>query len=152
VRVRRLRDLGLVILLLAGAAACTPAETAPPEAGVDVAVRAYSPPAGVPGFCALLADSAYLTELPEAVGTLTVEPGDVEAKLLLTAAITELDGVLADVRERPGFLALERSVDELLTTLRDARDERLTETARTAIVSGLDDIGHQVQPICGFPT
>jgi hypothetical protein len=152
VRVSRLRDLGLVVLLLGGTAACTHAGTAPPENGGDVAVRAYSPPSGVPGFCALLADSTHLTGLPEAVGTLTVDPGNVEARLLLTAAIAELDDVLADIGEDPGFFLLDRSVDELLTTLRDVRDGGLTETARTAIASGLDDIGDQVQPVCEFPT
>ena len=141
-RVSRLCDLGLVVLLLGGASACTHAGTAPPENGADVAVRAYSPPSGVPGFCTLLADSTHLTGLPEAVGTLTVDPGDVEAKLLLTAAIAELDDVLADLAEDPGSLALDHSVDELLTTLQDVRDAGLTETAQTAIASGLDDIGH----------
>ena len=47
---------------------------------------------------------------------------------------------------------LDRSADALVTTLRDARDGRLTETVRIAITEGLDDVGRRVQAVCDFPT
>jgi hypothetical protein len=149
---RRLRDLGLLFLLLAGIAACTHAETPPAAPRIDVAVQAYTPPSTAPGFCAGLADSSQLPQLPEAVGTLIAEPGEVEASLVLTGAITELEGLLDDIREGPGFVALDRSADALVTTLRSARDGRLTEMVRIAITEGLDDVGRRVQAVCDFPT
>jgi hypothetical protein len=149
---RRLRDLGLLLLLLAGIAACTQGEVPSTAPQIDVAVQAYTPPSAAPGFCAGLADSRQLPQVPQAVGTLVAEPGEVEATLVLTGAITELEDMLDDIRERPGFLALDRSVDELVTTLRKARDGRVTEAVRVAITEGLDDIGHRVQSVCDFPT
>jgi len=152
VHLRRLRDLGLLFLLLAGIAACTDTELPAAAPRVDVAVQAYTPPSSAPGFCADLADSSRLPHLPEAVGTLIAEPGEVEATLVLTGAITELEGLLDDIREGPGFLALDRSADELVSRLREARDGRLTETVRIAITDGLDDVGRRVQAVCDFPT
>ena len=149
---RRLRDLGLLLLLLAGIAACTQGEVPSTAPQIDVAVQAYTPPSTAPGFCTGLADSSQLPQLPEAVGTLIAEPGEVEATLVLTGAITELEGLLDDIREGPGFVALDRSADALVTTLRDARDGRLTETVRIAITEGLDDVGRRVQAVCDFPT
>ena len=149
---RRLRDLGLLLLLLAGIAACTQGEVPSTAPQIDVAVQAYTPPSTAPGFCAGLADSSQLPRLPEAVGTLIAEPGEVEATLVLTGAITELEGLLDDIREGPGFVALDRSTDALVTTLRHARDGRLTEMVRIAITEGLDDVGRRVQAVCDFPT
>jgi hypothetical protein len=149
---RRLRDLGLLLLLLAGIAACTQGEVPSTAPQIDVAVQAYTPPSTAPGFCTGLADSSQLPQLPEAVGTLIAEPGEVEATLVLTGAITELEGLLDDIREGPGFVALDRSAEALVTTLRDARDGRLTETVRIAITEGLDDVGRRVQAVCDFPT
>ena len=149
---RRLRDLGLLLLPLAGIAACTPAETPPAAPWIDVAVQAYTPPSTAPGFCARLAESSQLPHLPEAVGKLIAKPGEVEAGMVLTGAIAELEGLLDDIREGPGFLALDRSADKLVTTLREARDGRLTETVRIAITEGLDDVGRRVQAVCDFPT
>ena len=149
---RRLRDLGLLFLLLAGLAACTPAETSPAVPHVGVAVQAYTPPTEAPDFCVGLAESHQLSHLAEAVGTLIARPGDVEASLVLTGAISELRGLLDDVRMSPGFLALDRSVDGLVAALRESRDGRLTETVRIAITRGLDDVGRRVQAVCDFPT
>jgi hypothetical protein len=149
---RRLRDLGLLLLLLAGIAACTQGEVPSTAPQIDVAVQAYTPPSTAPGFCTGLADSSQLPQLPEAVGTLIAEPGEVEATLVLTGAITELEGLLDDIREGPGFVALDRSTDALVTTLRHARDGRLTEMVRIAITEGLDDVGRRVQAVCDFPT
>jgi hypothetical protein len=36
--------------------------------------------------------------------------------------------------------------------LGQARDGSLTDAVRTAISTGLDDVGRQVQPVCDFPT
>jgi len=149
---RRLRDLSLLLLLLAGIAACTQGEVPSTAPQIDVAVQAYTPPSTAPGFCTGLADSSQLPQLPEAVGTLIAEPGEVEATLVLTGAITELEGLLDDIREGPGFVALDRSADALVTTLRHARDGRLTEMVRIAITEGLDDVSRRVQAVCDFPT
>jgi len=149
---RRLRDLSLLLLLLAGIAACTQGEVPSTAPQIDVAVQAYTPPSTAPGFCTGLADSSQLPQLPEAVGTLIAEPGEVEATLVLTGAITELEALLDDIREGPGFVALDRSADALVTTLRHARDGRLTELVRIAITEGLDDVGRRVQAVCDFPT
>jgi hypothetical protein len=118
----------------------------------DVAVRSYVPLAGAPGFCAGLADSVHLTDIPEAVGTLTADPKDVEATLALTAAIDELTTARDAVRAGHGFLALDTALEQLATALRAARDGALSDAVGTAISSGLDDVGRLVQPACGFPT
>jgi hypothetical protein len=115
-------------------------------------VQSYAPPSGAPGFCSTLAGSTHLTDLPEAVGTLTADPKDIEATLALTAAISELGDVLDGVREGVGFLELDTSLELLAAALRQAREGPLTDAVRTAISTGLDDVGRQVQPVCGFPT
>ena len=148
----RLRVLGLAFLLVVGTAACDTSDAEPKVTRADVAVLSYSPPAGAPGFCAALAASTHLRGLPEALGTLTADPNDVEATLALTSAIGELQDVLDEVRARPGFLALDRSLTQLTDAVREARDGPLTDAARTAIGAGLDDVGHRVQPVCDFPT
>ena len=149
---RRLPVLGLLISLLGVMAGCATADAAPRVERADVAVRSYASPSGAPGFCAALAGSTHLTGLPVAVGTLTADPGDVEARFALTAAISELQDVLDDVRTHPGFLALDRSLEQLAGALRKAGDGLLTDAVRTAIRTGLDDVGQQVQPACDFPT
>jgi hypothetical protein len=147
----RLRVLGLLVPLV-GLAACTTAAAEPQLTRADVAVRSYAPPTGAPDFCAVLAGSTQLTGLPEALGTLTADPKDVEATLALTSAIDELHEVLDEVRTRPGFLALDEALQQLADALREARDGALTDAVRTLIADGLDDVGHQVQPVCDFPT
>ena len=60
--------------------------------------------------------------------------------------------MLDDVRTHPGLLALDRSLEQLAGALRKAGDGLLTDAVRTAIRTGLDDVGQQVQPVCDFPT
>jgi hypothetical protein len=151
VLIGRLRVLGLAFLLVVGTAACAAEDAEPQVTRADVAVRSYTPPSGAPGFCAALAASTHLSGLPEALGTLTADPNDVEATLALTSAIDELQDVLDEVRARPGFLALDRSLARLADAVREARDGPLTDAVRTAIGTGLDDVGHRVQPVCDFP-
>ena len=148
----RLRVVGLLFLLVACTAACTGSDAELQVTRADVAVRSYTPPSGAPGFCAALAGSTHLSRLPEALGTLTADPDDVEATLALTSAIGELQDVLDEVRDRSGFLALDRALAQLTNAIRDARDGPLTDAVRAAIGTGLDDVGHQVQPVCDFPT
>jgi hypothetical protein len=148
---RRFPVPGLLVLLVAGAGGCsTPGATASLERA-DVAVRSYAPPSGAPGFCTALAGSTHLTDVPSAVGTLTADPEDIEAGLALTAVIGELTDVLDGVRAHPGFLELGRSLEQLAGALREAREGPLTDAVRTAITTALDDVGRQVQPVCGFP-
>lgn len=148
----RLRVLGLLFTFVACTAACDPSDAEPQVTRADVAVLSYSPPSGAPDFCAALAGSTHLTGLPEALGTLTADPDDVEATLALTSVIGELQDVLEEVRARPGFLALDRALARLTDAVREARDGPLTDPVRAAIGTGLDDVGHQVQPVCDFPT
>jgi hypothetical protein len=148
---RRFPVPGLLVLLVAGTAGCsTPDATASVERA-DVAVRSYAPPSGAPDFCAVLAGSSHLTDVPSAVGTLTADPEDIEAGLALTAAIGELKDVLDGVRAHSGFVELDSSLEQLAGALRDAREGPMTDAVRTAISTGLDDVGRQVQPVCGFP-
>ena len=147
----RLRLLGLPILLLTATAGCTSAGATAPPTRADVAVASYSPPAGAPGFCARLAASTRLTDLPSAIGVLTAEPGDIEANLDLDAAIEELRAVLEEVRSGAGQIKVETSIEELVEALRRAGQGPVTDTVRTAIVHGLDDVGARVPPICRFP-
>jgi hypothetical protein len=151
VRVGGLRGLGLAFPLVA-LAGCTPTHSAPQEQRADVAVPSYAPPSGAPHFCAALADTTHVTGLPTAVGTLTTRPEDVGAKLELTAAADELQGVLDQVSDEPDAGALAGSLRELVAALRYARDTRLTDQGRTDISTGLDDVGRAAQAACGFPT
>jgi hypothetical protein len=90
--------------------------------------------------------------VPVAVGSLTSQPENVGAKLELTAAVDELQGVLHQVRDRPGAGPLAGSLADLVAALREARDSRLTDEVRTQISAGLDDVGRRVQAVCGFPS
>ena len=90
--------------------------------------------------------------MPAAIGTLAADPDDVEAGLELAAAIDELQAVADHVPARAGYLAVGTSLEKLVTTLRRARDGRLTHAVRTSISTGLDDVGRQAQTLCGFPT
>jgi hypothetical protein len=148
----RLRVLGLLIPLLAATAGCTATEAQPRSTRADVAVRSYAPPSGAPGFCSTLAGTTHLPDLPEALGTLTADPEDVESTLALTAAIGELTYVRNEVEDGPDVTDLVSSLDGLVSALRQARERPVTDAVRTAISTGLDDVGRQVQLLCGFPT
>jgi hypothetical protein len=145
------RLLGLLIVLLGTAAGCTSAEATSQATRADVAVASYVPPAGAPAYCARLAAATHLTDLPAAVGVLTAEPGDVETRLGLGAAIEELRSVLLEVRYAGGQSELDSSLAELVDALQQAGRGPVTDSVRAAIVHGLDDVGTRVQPLCGFP-
>lgn len=148
-----LRGIGLLFSVSA-VAACTPAATAvtPRAERADVAVPSYAPPSGTPEFCALLAGTTRLTDVPAALGTLAADPGDIEAGLTMSAAIDELQGVVDRVPVRAGYLAVGTSLEQLITSLRTARDGQLTDSVRTSISMDLDEVGRQAQTLCGFPT
>ena len=149
----RLRGFGLVVAV-AGVAGCTHSATDMPsrEGRAGVAVPSYAPPAGTPDFCGLLAGTTSLTAVPAALGMLAADADVVEARLTLSAAIDELQGVLDHVPPRGGNLAVGTSLEQLITALLRARDRRLTDDLRTSISTGLDDVGRQAQTACGFPT
>jgi len=146
------RVLGVSFLLLAVSVGCTQPVTEQRIAErADVAVPSYDAGPDAPDYCAALAGSTAVLGIPEAVGTLAGDPGNVGAEVDLTAAIDELRTVLDDVRTdgRPG---LDDAVEELVAALTAARDKGLTDTVRTDISSGLDEVGSLVQPTCRFPT
>ena len=146
----RLRVLGLLVPLLA-TTACTAGD---PETAavsrVDVAVQSYSPAEGVPVWCVRLARSPNLTGIPAAIGALTAREGDVEAKLALAAAVDDVEAVAAEIPES-GQADLAGAFDRLGTALRQAQDGPLTESARAAVSTALNDVGRLVQPVCEFP-
>ena len=154
--VSSLRAPGLLLFVMAvfvvAASGCTDAESARPAAGADAAVPSYAAPSGAPVFCADLAATTHLTDIPEAVGRLTADPRDVEAGLALTAAMAELDAVIDRVRVTVGFRELDTSLEVLVGALEHARDGSTTEAVRTAISTGLDDVGRKTQAVCGFPS
>ena len=89
-----LRILGLLLFVMA-ASGCTDAGSARPAAHADAAVPSYAAPSGAPSFCADLAGTTHLTDIPEAVGRLTADPRDVEAALLVCGQPTTAFGVPA---------------------------------------------------------
>ena len=147
----RLRVVGLLFLLTGALAGCSGDELKTTER-TDVAVRAYAVPHGAPGYCASLAGSTHLAQVPAAIGTLVARSGDVEAKLTLAAAVDDLRAVRAELTTDTAPAALETALDDLVAALDQAEDGALTDTARAAIATGLDDVGRIVQPICDFPT
>jgi len=146
-----LRVLGLLFPLVV-LAACAPTDGPPRVQRADVAVSSYAPPSGAPDFCAALAATTHVTGLPVVVGTLTALPDDVGSKTEITGAVDELQGVLEQVRNRPGTDVLAGSLAELIAALRSARDSRLTDEVRAEISAGLDDVGRDAQAACGFPS
>ncbi len=148
----RLRLPGLLILLLLAITGCSSADAGAPRLPPDAAVASYVPPAGAPSFCSTLARGGDLVGVSRAMGVRTVAPQDVEATLALSGAITELRGVLGDMKSQGSPHGLEASVENLVNVLQQARDGTVTDALRTAVVSGLDDVGSRLQPICGFPT
>src|SRR4051812_2638356 len=150
----RLRLPGLLILLLLATTACSSptADAGARTAPQDAAVASYSPPAGAPGFCSTLAQGSQLPKVSDAMGVLAVAPGDVGAKVTLGDAVTELRGVLQEMKSQGGPLEVEAAVEHLVSALQQAKNETVTDAVRAAVFDGLDDVGSGVQPICGFPT
>jgi hypothetical protein len=150
VLIGRPRVLGL-LLLLGATTACSGAQTQPSVERTDVAVQSYAPPSGAPGYCMLLAGSTHLVGIPVALGTLTSRPGDVEAKLFLSAAAGDLRAVGEQVARDGGTAALGAALDDLTAALARAGEGAVTDSVRSAIGTGLDDVGLLVQPVCDFP-
>lgn len=147
--------LGLpVLVLLASLAACGPDEDARPAAAPDTgtaAAPAYAAPDGAPGFCSRLASGEELTRLPVSVGLL-VTGTDVEARAQIGRVMRELRGVLADVREEGGHDGLATALDGLVRSLGSVVVGPLTDAVRGSVTTGLQQVGAQAQPVCGFPT
>jgi hypothetical protein len=153
VRIGGPRALGLLVLpgVVLAAAACT--GDGPPSRGepAGAAVQSYAPPSGAPGYCASLADTTHLTDVPVALGTLTARPGDVEAKLALRAAVDDLQAVGEEVPRTAGSAELGTALDALVAALDRAERGPITDSVRSAVGTGLDDLGRLVQPVCDFP-
>lgn len=147
--VGRLRLPGLLILLLVTVTACTSTETRSRQVQV-IAVPSYTPPAGAPDFCALLAEGTDLPRLPTAMGTLAVSPQDVEARLQLSNAADELRGVLEELRNDE-HVDVEHALADLATALETAYDGTMIGADDADVVRALDQFGDAVQPDCEFP-
>jgi hypothetical protein len=147
----RTRVPGLLVLLTVTVAttACTGGESPQRLKRADVAVQSYAAPSGAPGYCASLAGSTHLTDVAVALGTLTARPGDVEAKLALTAAAEDLRAVDDELTEDDA--ALDAALEELAAALDRAEQGPITDSVRAAVSGGLDDVGRLVQPVCDFP-
>jgi hypothetical protein len=149
----RARVLGLLVLVTS-LAACTSAEAVTPvrSAADRAAVPSYEPPAGAPAFCAELAGSGRLLEVPRALGTLAARPGDVEAELQVSAAVRELRSVLDTLRASDGPARLDAAVETLADDLAAAVSGPLTAVGIAGISAGLADVDTLAQPVCGFPS
>lgn len=143
--------LGVSAVVLAAVAACVSSEDPSPPAGADVALSAYQAPGGAPGFCDRLASLQELGRLSVSIGTLAAGP-DVEARTQVTAAARELLAVLSDVRTEGGHDGLATALEGLVGALGEVGNGPLTDPVRGAVTAGLDQVGAQAQPACGFPT
>ena len=147
----RPRVVGLLILL-GSLTACTSHASAPPEPSGTAALPGYDAPSGAPAFCALLAGSTHLAQVPSALGTLAVDPSDPAARQVLAAAVDDLRAVLDDVRSDVAHADLETAVEDLVGTLTEAAGGRLGDGTGEVVGAALTAIGEQAQPVCEFPT
>ncbi len=145
--------LGVPALLLAALVACGPDQDARPRTAdtVGAAVPSYAAPDGAPGFCARLASGEELARLPVSIGLL-VAGTDVEARAQIGRVMRELRGVLADVREEGGHDGLDTALDGLVRSLGSVVVGPLTDAVRGSVTAGLQQVGAQAQPACGFPS
>jgi hypothetical protein len=151
VRIAAVARLGVPVLVLAAVAACGPGEDASRRADADGALPAYEAPEDAPGFCSRLASVSELDRLPLSVGMLTAG-ADVEARTQISQVIRELRAVLTDVRADGGHAALSNALDDLVRALGSVVDGPLTDPVRAAVSAGLQQVGAEAQPTCGFPT
>jgi hypothetical protein len=142
--------LGISALLLA-LAGCTSDDAVAPAVDQDLAQPSYVAPDEAPAFCEKLASSAELTELPTSIGTLVAGP-DIEARTQISQTVQELRGVLTDVRDENGHEDVATALDSLITALGQVVDGGVTDSLRAAVSAGLEQVGAQAQPLCGFPT
>ena len=148
---RRPGALGL-LFLVGGLSACS--STAAPvavEPGV-AALPSYVAPAQAPGFCDLLARSTHLTTLPAALGRLSANPQDADARREVAGAVTDLRPVLDDVRYAVEYADLETAVENLVAALTDVSGGRLRDDVGARVSSALATLGELAQPACEFPT
>jgi len=143
--------LGVPATVLAAVlAACTSADGPPPVRQADVAVPSYEAPAGAPAFCSRLASSEDLGRLPVSIGLLA-SGEDVESRTQISGVVAELRGVLAEVRTEGGHGRLVTALDGLVQALAQVGDGPLSQPALGAVTAGLEQVGVQAQPTCGFP-
>jgi hypothetical protein len=153
VRIGGSRALGLLVLpgVVLAATACTGENPRARAQPAGAAVQSYAAPSGAPGYCESLATTTHLTEVPVALGTLTARPGDVEAKLALRAAVDELQAVGEQVSQNARTAELGTALDDLVAALDRAEGGPITDSVRSAVSTGLDEVGRLVQPVCDFP-
>lgn len=144
-------SLGVPAVVLAALTACMSSEESGPPVDPDVALPAYEAPGGAPGFCTRLASLEELDRLPVSMGTLTART-DVEARTQVTSAARELLAVLSDVRTEGGHDGLATALEDLVGALGEVGSGPLTDRVRGAVAAGLEQVGVQAQPACGFPT
>lgn len=143
--------LGVPAAVLAAVTACVSSEDPGPRADADAALPAYEAPGGAPGYCARLAALEELGRLPDSIGALTAGT-DVEARTQVSGAVRELLVVASDVRTEGGHDGLATALDGLVEALRQVGDGPLTDPVRGGVTAGLEQVGLQAQPACGFPT
>jgi hypothetical protein len=148
---RRPGALGLLVLVGALSACSSSAAPVVTEPGV-AALPSYVAPARAPGFCELLARSTHLTALPAALGRLSVDPADADARQEVAGAVTDLRPVLDDVRYAVEYADLETAVENLVTTLTEVSGGRLRDDVGERVGSALTTLGELAQPACEFPT
>ena len=132
--------------------ASAPSAASPAAAGSEVAVPAYAAPSGAPPFCVRLSRTTALPEVPAALGVLAAEPGNEPALHRLGEAVTELEAVLAEVVDAGGQARLTAGLEDLLAFLHSATVNPVDDQLRGRISTSLDVVGHEVQPVCEFPT
>jgi hypothetical protein len=140
------------LFLVSAVTACSSsAEPVVVEEGV-AALPTYVAPAEAPGFCELLARSTHLSNLPDVLGRLSVDPQDAEARQEVAGAVTELRPVLDDVRYAVQYADLETAVENLVETLTEVSGGRLRDDVGERVGSALTSLGELAQPACEFPT
>jgi hypothetical protein len=143
--------LGLVVAVGLTTGCTAPAE-APAPPGGEPAVAAYRAPAGAPAFCARLAGSTRVTDVPLAIGRLTADPGNRHAVAQLRYAGGDLEAVLADVSGQDRYDDVAVGLEDLLAALHSATVNPVDDALGTRIVDRLAAVGTLVQPVCEFPT
>ena len=143
--------VGLAVLVGALAGCGPDRAAAPAAAAAEVAVPAYAAPPGAPPFCVRLSRTTALPEVPPALGVLVADPGNEPALHRLGEAVTELEGVLADVVDVGGHAHLTAGIESLLAFLHSATVNPVDDGLRERISTWLDVVGHEVQPVCEFP-
>ena len=148
---RRPGALGLLVLVSALSACSSSAAPVVTEQPGVAALPSYVAPARAPGFCAVLARSTHLTGLPAALGRLSVDPADADARLEVAGAVADLRPVLDDVRYAVEYADLETTVENLVATLTEVSGGRLRDDVGERIGAALGTLGELAQPACEFP-